>query len=114
MHICWNKDEGDEAMSKSSSVFTRVEPELKEQAEQILSQLGIPMANAINLYLRQIVLHQGIPFPVQLPAGKPPDMSVLSPEQLDSEIQKGYDDIRAGRVTSAKQIREEMRRMQGV
>ena len=54
-------------MPKSSSVFSRVEPELKEQAEEVLSQLGIPMANAINIYLRQIVLRKGIPFDVRLP-----------------------------------------------
>ena len=95
-------------MPKSSSVFTRVEPELKEQAEQVLSQLGIPMANAINLYLRQIVMHKGIPFEVKLPQGKPLDISTLTTEQLDAEIQKGFDDIAAGRVISAKQVRAEM------
>ena len=95
-------------MSKSSSVFTRVEPELKERAEQVLSQLGIPMANAINLYLRQIVLQQGIPFDVKLPRSLPLDVSALSSEQLDAEIQKGYDDITAGKILSSKQVREEM------
>lgn len=101
-------------MSKSTSVFTRVEPELKEQAEQVLSQLGIPMANAINLYLRQIVLHQGIPFAVKLPQNKPLEISALSPEQLNAEIQKGFDDLNAGRVTSSKQVREEMQGLYGV
>lgn len=101
-------------MPKSTSVFTRVEPELKEQAERVLSQLGIPMANAINLYLRQIVLHQGIPFAVKLPHNKPLDISALSPEQLDAEIQKGFDDLNDGRVTSSKQVHEEMQRLYGV
>jgi len=101
-------------MPKSSSVFTRIEPELKEQAEHVLSQLGIPMANAINLYLRQIVLQKGIPFAVKLPQNKPLDFSMLSPEQFDAEIQKGYDDLNAGRVVSSKQVREEMQRLYGV
>ena len=95
-------------MPKSSSVFTRIEPELKEQAEQILSQLGIPMANAINLYLRQIVLHNGIPFAVKLPQNKPLEFSTLSPEQTDAELQKGFDDLNAGKVVSSKQVREEI------
>ena len=101
-------------MSKSSSVYTRVEPELKEQAEQVLSQLGIPMANAINLYLRQIVLQKGIPFAVKLPQNTPLDFSMLSPEQLDTEIQKGFDDLSAGRVLPSKQVREEMQELYGV
>lgn len=96
-------------MSKSSSVFTRVEPELKAQAELVLSQLGIPMANAINLYLRQIVLQRGIPFDVKLPQNMPLDISTLSSEQIDGEIQKGFDDLNEERVVSSKQVREEMK-----
>ena len=41
---------------KSSNVAARVEPELKEQAEAILSNLGIPASTAINMFYRQIVL----------------------------------------------------------
>lgn len=73
-------------MSKTSSVYTRVEPELKEQAEQILTKLGIPMANAINLFLNQVVLQKGIPFDVKLPQSVPLDYSALTQEQFDAEI----------------------------
>ena len=97
-------------MSKSSSVYTRVEPEIKEQAEQILSKLGIPMANAINLYLNQIVLHKGIPFDVKLPQKMLIDYSMLSKEQFDAEIEKGMDSLSSGKVASAKAVRE---RIQG-
>ena len=38
-----------------------IDPELKNQAESVLGQLGIPMSNAIGLFLRQVVLQQGIP-----------------------------------------------------
>ena len=95
-------------MQKSSSVFSRVEPELKKQAEEVLSQLGIPMANAINIYLRQIVLRKGIPFDVRLPYNAPFNFNALSPEQLDAEIQKGFDDLNAGRIVSSEQVRAEM------
>ena len=37
-------------MPKSSSVYTRIEPEIKEQAELVLSELVIPAANAIRLF----------------------------------------------------------------
>ena len=101
-------------MPKSSSVFTRVEPEIKEQAEEVLSQLGIPMANAINLYLRQIVLRKGIPFDVRLPYSAPLNFNALSTDQLDAEIQKGFDDLDAGRVVSSAQVRAEIERQQVV
>ena len=100
-------------MAKTSNVFARVEPDIKEQAEAILDQLGIPMSNAISMYLRQIVLNRGIPFDMKLPSAVP-DMSVLSEEQFNAEIQKGLDDIAAGRVVSAGTVAENMRREYGV
>ena len=97
-------------MPKSSSVYTRVEPEIKEQAEQVLSELGIPMANAINLFLRQVVLQKGIPFDVKLPQKKLLDYSALSQEQFNTEIEKGIASFNAGKIIPAKQVREKMKR----
>jgi len=97
-------------MSKSSSVYTRVEPELKEQVEYILSRLGIPMANAINMFLHQIVLHNGIPFSVALPQNMQLDYSKLSKEAFDSEMEKGLADLKAGRTVTSSQVRENMRK----
>ena len=93
-------------MLKSSSIYTRVEPELKEEVENVLSQLGIPMANAINLFLHQVVLQKGIPFEIKLPYNKPLDYTLLSKEQFDVEIEKGIADFDAGRTMSSTQVRE--------
>ena len=41
---------------KSANVTVRVEPDVKEKAEAILSELGIPTSTAINMFYRQIVL----------------------------------------------------------
>ena len=97
-------------MAKSSSVYTRVDPGLKEQVDQILTKLGLPMASAINLFLHQIVMHNGMPFELKLPAGAPLDISKMTKEQLNQELEKGYADYIAGRVVSASQVRENMRR----
>ena len=97
-------------MSKSSNVYTRVEPELKEQVEQVLSKLGIPMANAINLFLHQIVLHKGIPFDVKIPQRIPLEYSMLTQEQFDIEIEKGMASLNANKVESAKQVRDKSQR----
>ncbi|MCL2337057.1 MAG: type II toxin-antitoxin system RelB/DinJ family antitoxin [Firmicutes bacterium] len=97
-------------MSKTSSVYTRVEPEIKEQAEQIFARLGIPMANAINLFLHQVVLRKGIPFDISLPPKKPLDYSALTPEQFNAEIEKGIASLNEGKLVSSKQVREKMQR----
>jgi DNA-damage-inducible protein J len=97
-------------MPKTSSIYTRLEPEIKEQAEQILSKLGIPVANAVNLFLHQVVLRKGIPFEVSLPQNEPLSHSVLSIEELNAEIEKGFTSLEAGKVISAKDVREKMKK----
>ena len=39
---------------KSANVTVRVEPDVKEKAEAILNELGIPTSTAINMFYRQI------------------------------------------------------------
>ncbi len=73
-------------MARTSNIFARVEPEVKEQAELVLEQLGIPMSNAIGLFLRQVVLQRGIPFELKLPQSKPLSVSTLTEEQFNAEI----------------------------
>jgi len=97
-------------MPKTSNVFARVEPELKEQSESILSQLGIPMSNAITLFLRQIVLSRGLPFEVKLPEQKPTAFGSLSDEDFNAEMDKGFADIAAGRMRPAADVFADLKR----
>ena len=101
-------------MARTANIFARVEPGIKEQAEEVLDQLGIPMSNAIGMFLRQVVLQRGIPFEMKLPASTPIAMGSLTNEQFDSEINKGLSDIKAGKVHTADFIEEEMKRDFGV
>ncbi len=91
-------------MAKSANLYARIEPEIKEQAESILSVLGIPASNAINMFYKQIILHRGLPFEVKIPDRKPLDMSMLSKEELHAELEKGYADMEAGRTKDAKTV----------
>lgn len=101
-------------MARTSNVFARVEPEIKEQAEQVLNQLGIPMSNAVGMFLRQIVLQRGIPFDMKLPQGAPLAYDSLTKAQFDAEIEKGMADIKAGRFYSADDVEAEMKRDYGI
>ena len=101
-------------MARTANVFARVEPEIKEQAETVLDQLGIPMSNAIGIFLRQIVIQRGIPFEIKLPAKRPLAMGELTREQFDAELLKGMTEIENGQVFSADDIEAEMRRMYSV
>ena len=101
-------------MARTSNILAREEPELKEQAEQVLYQLGIPMSNAVSMFLHQVVLQRGIPFEMKLPNNAPLNYQDLSKEQFDAEIQKGMDSLDSGKGYSAESIAAEMRRDFGV
>jgi len=100
--------------TRTSNVFARVEPDIKEKAEQVLTQLGIPMSNAIGMFLRQIIMHRGIPFDMRLPACKPVAMGALTTAQLNTELEKGYAGAMAGRHRSLKAVADDMERDYGI
>lgn len=101
-------------MAKSANLYARIEPDLKEQAESILAALGIPASNAITMFYKQIVLQRGMPFEMKLPAARPLDVSTMTDEQFNAELEKGFADIAAGRTRPAKQVFEDIRRDYGV
>ena len=53
---------------KTANVTARIQPEVKERAETILGELGIPVSVFIDMTYRQVIAHNGIPF--QLNASK--------------------------------------------
>lgn len=90
-------------MEKSSTLNLRINPELKSDAEGVLTRLGIPMSTAIDMFLNQVVLTGGIPFPVTL--SNPPaeiDISQMTANQIHTKIQKGYDSYKQGRTHNAE------------
>lgn len=97
-------------MAKTANLYARIEPDVKEQAESILSTLGIPASNAITMFYKQIILHRGLPFEVKIPDSKLVDISILSDTEMDAELEKGYADMKAGRTKPVKSAFAEIRK----
>ena len=51
-------------MNTSTNVSIRMDVELKKQAEELFSDLGLNMTVALTMFLRQAVRNQGIPFEI--------------------------------------------------
>lgn len=69
-----------------------------------MSQLGVPMSTAIDMYLNQISLTGGIPFSVSLP--KAPlsiHADAMTTREIHQKLEKGYNDIEAGRVQNVEE-----------
>lgn len=100
-------------MAKTANLYARIEPEIKEQAEMILTALGIPASNAINMFYKQIILHGGLPFDVKLPT-VPLDFSKLSKEEIDKELEKGYHEVTEGKIIPAEKAFSDLRQKYGI
>lgn len=97
-------------MSKTANLYVRIEPELKEQAESILSALGIPASNAINMFYKQIILQRGMPFELKLPEQSVLNFNQLTEKEIDLELQKGIDDVKSGKIKESKQAFADIRK----
>ena len=67
---------------KTAAVHSRIQPEIKEQAETILHRLGLSPTEAIRMFYSQITLRNGLPFDVAIP---------------NEETVQALEDSRAGR-----------------
>ena len=48
----------------NSAINVNVDSNLKQQANEILNDLGLNMSVAINMFLKQVVKRRGIPFEI--------------------------------------------------
>ena len=101
-------------MSKSVNLYIRIDPDLKENAEIILTQLGIPMSNAVGMFLKQVVLRRGMPFDISLPASQPLDISMLTEDELHVELEKGFSDIEKNNIHPVSEAFDSIRGELGI
>lgn len=94
--------------TKTANVIARVEPDIKEQAERIMEQLGIPTSVLINMLYKQIILKKGIPFSVTL-ANEPKSVSEMSKAEFDSMMEIGLQQAKEGKTRPAREVFAELR-----
>ncbi len=75
-----------------ANINIRTEKEIKESAESVLSQLGLTMSAAVNIFLRQVIRENGIPFELKLKEPNPETMEAIQEARRianDKDVQ-GY------------------------
>ena len=98
-------------VEETTEAYIPVRPHLKEQAEAVLNSLGFELSDAVNIFLHRVIVEGG------MPAGLPRpllSMDVMTPEQLGAEIQKGLDDLKAGRTITLEELEAEFERDYGI
>jgi len=96
-------------MSKTTLVQVRVDEKLKSKMDRLFSDLGMDTSTAVRVFFKQAEMVGGMPFDVRRRFSYGP----MSREQLDVELQKGLDDLNAGRTVSLEEVREKMKERYG-
>ena len=86
----------------ASNMNIRMDSDVKAQAQQIFAQFGLDMTTAINMFLRQAIREQGIPFDLHL---KPAEPLVQAPE--DTRDHTGLQDPYHSGTEAGKAILKE-------
>lgn len=82
-----------------TTIQVRIDNKTKQSAQKVLNELGLDMSSAIKVYLKQIILHQGIPLRLVTPNGlTPAEEKVILTASAEAKHGKG--------VTKKMSIRE--------
>jgi len=94
---------------KSANVTARVEPEVKSEAEAIISELGLSVSTVINSLYKQIILRRGIPYTLTLSA-EPKSVSEMSKAEYDLMMKTGLEQAKNGESLDADEVFDELLR----
>lgn len=96
-------------MAKTATVYARVEPEVKERAEAILDEIGVPVSVVIGMLYRQIIRKNGIPLDLSLPVERPKSIHEMTKEEFDAGMEQSFKDLDAGRYVTLEEMEAEFR-----
>ena len=83
------------AATKTANVNARIDLNVKTQAEEILSKIGLPRSVAIDAFYRQIIMHGGIPFPLTIPESRLPAYDEMNHAAFNQMMAKGLAQAKA-------------------
>lgn len=95
--------------TKTANVLARVEPEVKEQAEEIMAQLGIPVSVVINMLYKQIIMKRAIPFSLSVTSA-PATLDEMDTNAFNSMMENGLKQAKAGESKNAEDVFAAIRR----
>ncbi len=80
-------------MAKTDTLHIRIEPSVKRKAEETLNDLGLSITEAINVFLNQVILHDGIPFEIKKPRYNVETIKVLEDTKKGKNLSKSFTDV---------------------
>ena len=95
---------------KTSTLCIRVDPVVKKNSEKVLDDLGMSISTAINLFLKQIIIQQGLPFEVKMKIAGMDNVELMTEQEMIDEVCGGSKEYQEGKTQSLKEFDEEFRK----
>ena len=80
-------------MAKTDTLHIRVEPKVKQKAEKTLNDLGLSITEAINVFLNQVILNDGIPFEIRKPRFNKETIQAIEDAKNGKNLSKTFDSV---------------------
>ena len=80
-------------MAKTDTLHIRVEPNVKKKAEETLKDLGLSITEAINVFLNQVILNDGIPFEIKKPKYNKETFAAMDDVKKGKNLSKTFDSV---------------------
>lgn len=77
-------------MAKTDTLHIRIEPIVKQKAEKTLNELGMSIAEAINVFLNQVILNDGIPFEIKKPKFNKESIKAIEDAKKERNLSKTF------------------------
>ena len=75
----------------SSTITVRVDDNVKKEATKVFQTIGLDMSSAINVYLKQVIRSNGIPFSVS--ADVPNETTIRAIREAEKGKMKSFSSI---------------------
>ena len=79
----------------NTSMTIRTDKDVKQQAQMIFSDLGVDMSTAINVFLRQSIIHRGFPFEITLKSPNETTRKAMENAENNIDVYGPYDSVEA-------------------
>ena len=80
-------------MPKTDTLHIRVEPSVKQKAEKTLNDLGLSITEAVNVFLNQVILNDGIPFEIRKPKFNKETMQAIEDTKKGKNLSKTFNNV---------------------
>lgn len=96
--------------AKTATMNVRIQENVKDQAESILNKLGLTRTTAIDLFYRQIIMNNGIPFPLEVKTKMPISREEMAEKEFNDFMELSLEQAKNNKSMNIDEAFQELQR----